>query len=716
MTTVAANGADINNGDAPSQGVITASRDYGTPALDLTPLRLLALRSLLSLLDQIAEPKTLLLDATLAGPLGLVSDVGSLREHGVERMFWLEEPEDHFPKTEQEGNDRMIGLEKDVNAPTRAVVYICRPTLSLIRVISGHILYDRRTAANANSLKHTYHALFSPRRTELALQLLSSIATPSILSDLNLHDLGLEFVPLEQDVLSLEEEKAWSDIWAKGDHGVIHRSAMALMTVQHVYGAFPRIVGKGDMAKRLSSLLLRQRREYLASDPSNPSLQNPSRSIDSLIIIDRSVDLATPLCTQLTYEGLVDEVIGIRSAHVEVDPALVSDARTNLAPAASTASGSTTPIPSARKTKKVRLDRTIDPLFGSIRDENFAIVGEKLHTSAKRLNEDYERRHNAKTVSEMRAFVSKLGGLTKAHASLRLHTGLTERIMEFTTQEIFNASLELQQNIVAGVDLNDQLSNIEDLLSAQAPVLTVIRLLCLFSVVSGGIKPKNLEYLKREIVQTYGYEYIPLLDMLAKTGLMTRATPSSTRTSVGFQAVRSSLRLVVDDIDEHDPNDVSYTYSGYAPLSIRLVQAIAQKDALLARNTGQSQGGQSLSLASAPKAHPILGWRGFEDVVRSLEGATFDEVQGKDEIHTRAGIDGANARKTTDTSNIAANPPGMGSSALNATTTTMVFFLGGVTFAEISALRFMASRTRNRRFLIATTNTITGDTMIKSLQ
>ncbi|MGO8242070.1 hypothetical protein ACC806_38825, partial [Rhizobium ruizarguesonis] len=62
------------------------------PSLDLSPIRTLAQRSLLSLLDQIAEPKTLLLDARLAGPLGLVCDVGSLRAHGVERMFWLEEP------------------------------------------------------------------------------------------------------------------------------------------------------------------------------------------------------------------------------------------------------------------------------------------------------------------------------------------------------------------------------------------------------------------------------------------------------------------------------------------------------------------------------------------------------------------------------------------------------------------------------------------------
>lgn len=572
--------------------------------------------------------------------------------------------------------------------------------------MSGHILYDRHTTPNVNSLKHTYHALFSPRRTELALQLLSSLATPSILSDLTLYDLGLELIPLEQDVLSLEEEQSWADIWALGDHGAIHRAAMALMTVQHIYGAFPQIVGKGDMAQRLCSLLIRQRREYLASDPSNPTLQTPSRSIDSLIIIDRNADLATPLCTQLTYEGLVDEVVGIRSAHVEVDPALVSDARTSPAPATNgtnAASGSTTPLTSSsRKTKKVRLDRQVDPLFGSIRDENFAIVGERLHKSAKQLNEDYERRHNAKTVAEMRAFVSKLGGLTKAHGSLRLHTGLTERIMEYTTQEMFNASLELQQNIIAGLELNDQLSAIEDLILAQAPMLVVVRLLCLLSVVSGGIKLKNLEHVKREILQTYGYEHLPLLEMLAKTGLLTRATPSSTRSSVGFQAVRGPLRLVVDDVDERDPNDISYVYSGYAPLSIRLVQAIAQKDALLARHAGPSSTPRSPN--SVPKAHPILGWRGFEDVVRSLPGATFDEVQGRDDARegARAGTQPA--------------APGSSTVPLSTTTTTMVFFLGGVTFAEISALRFMASQTRNRRFVIATTNTISGDQMIGTLQ
>lgn len=34
--------------------------------------------------------------------------------------------------------------------------------------------------------------------------------------------------------------------------------------------------------------------------------------IDNLILIDRSVDYLTPMMTQLTYEGLIDENFGIK--------------------------------------------------------------------------------------------------------------------------------------------------------------------------------------------------------------------------------------------------------------------------------------------------------------------------------------------------------------------------------------------------------------------
>jgi len=36
--------------------------------------------------------------------------------------------------------------------------------------------------------------------------------------------------------------------------------------------------------------------------------------IDNLLIIDRIVDPLTPLLTQLTYEGLIDEFFGIHNS------------------------------------------------------------------------------------------------------------------------------------------------------------------------------------------------------------------------------------------------------------------------------------------------------------------------------------------------------------------------------------------------------------------
>ena len=45
-----------------------------------------------------------------------------------------------------------------------------------------------------------------------------------------------------------------------------------------------------------------------------PQNQEPqvTPKIDNLILIDRTVDMITPMMTQLTYEGLIDEIFGIK--------------------------------------------------------------------------------------------------------------------------------------------------------------------------------------------------------------------------------------------------------------------------------------------------------------------------------------------------------------------------------------------------------------------
>lgn len=264
----------------------------GWAGLDLGVLARLAQAGFGETIDSVSEAKTLLIDPTLAGPLGLISDMSALRERGVEKMFWLEAAH--------------AGEGKAIQAPTRHLLYLCRPEIKWMRTVDAHMAADK--ASHGGSLYYTYTLAFVPHRTEPCLQFLR---THQLLQDVSMSDFGLEFNVLGRDVLSLEQEREFADLFVHGDHTSLFRAAQALMTVQTTYGLFPRIVGKGDLANRLCDLLLRQRQEHLAAKPDQKALQTLAPGMDALIILDRTVDLVTPLSTQLTYEGLIDEVVGI---------------------------------------------------------------------------------------------------------------------------------------------------------------------------------------------------------------------------------------------------------------------------------------------------------------------------------------------------------------------------------------------------------------------
>ena len=40
-----------------------------------------------------------------------------------------------------------------------------------------------------------------------------------------------------------------------------------------------------------------------------------------MILLDREIDVVTPMCTQLTYEGLIDETLQIKNGSVTTDGA-----------------------------------------------------------------------------------------------------------------------------------------------------------------------------------------------------------------------------------------------------------------------------------------------------------------------------------------------------------------------------------------------------------
>lgn len=122
------------------------------------------------------------------------------------------------------------------------------------------------------------------------------------------------------------------------------------------------------------------------------------------------------------------------------------------------------------------------------------------------------------------------------------------------------------------------------------------------------------------------------------------------------------LNLTVDDALEVAPKDISYVHSFYAPLSIRIVE-------------------QSLK---------PMGWQSLNDNIGCLPGPAFEDYQ-------QASHNNSNRRGSLTSEISQSDQPKV----------VLVFFLGGCTFAEIAALRFVSQQDdTNVEFVIATTKII----------
>jgi len=97
----------------------------------------------------------------------------------------------------------------------------------------------------------------------------------------------------------------------ENDPTCLYQAAQAIMTLQSLFGVIPRVSAKGPAAKQVWDLMCRMARERQDIEiPGNI----PQSQIDHLLLLDRGVDLLTPLATQLTYEGLIDEIFGISNS------------------------------------------------------------------------------------------------------------------------------------------------------------------------------------------------------------------------------------------------------------------------------------------------------------------------------------------------------------------------------------------------------------------
>ena len=155
------------------------------------------------------------------------------------------------------------------------------------------------------------------------------------------------------------------------------------------------------------------------------------------------------------------------------------------------------------------------------------------------------------------------------------HIHLAELIKANTEQVSFREQWQTERSMIEGDVCHEIL---EEWICSGHPAYKVLRLLCLQSLCGGGLKASKYDAFRSQIVQMYGYEFMVVLHQLEQMGWIRKKDSlwMDSTSSSSFQALRRLLILINAEVDTVEPDDVSYVSSGYAPLTVRLVQAAIQ--------------------------------------------------------------------------------------------------------------------------------------------
>ncbi|CAE6076289.1 unnamed protein product [Arabidopsis arenosa] len=585
------------------------------PSLENAPLNLKSIRDksereLVNLLKDIRGTKCLVIDPKLSGSVSLIIQTSKLKELGLELRHLTAEP---------------------VQTECTKVIYLVRSQLTFMKFIASHIQNDISKA-----IQRDYYVYFVPRR---------SVACEKILEQEKVHNLvtvkefPLYMVPLDEDVISFELELSEKDCLVDGDVSSLWHVAKAIHELEFSFGVISKVRAKGKASVRVADILNRMQVE----EPVNSNdVGRPE--VDTLILLDREVDMITPMCSQLTYEGLIDEFFHISNGAVEVDSSVMGAQQEG-------------------KKMKVPLNSS-DKLFKETRDLNFEVVVQVLRQKAMSMKEDYTEINSTQTVSELKDFVKKLNSLPE----MTRHIHLAQHLTTFTSKQSFLSQLDMEQTLVEAESYDICYEYIEEMIHKQEPLTNVLRLLVLFSVTNSGLPKKQFDYIRQvklPSVIVYGFEHVVTLNNLEKAGLLKKQEFKS-----NWLTVKRTLKLIVEDTDTSRPNDIAYVYSGYAPLSIRLIQQAIHS-----------------------------GWRPIEDILKLLPGP-----------HLETKRSGFPSSPSVDSLHRASNGVADGRRSI-----VLVVFIGGVTFAEISALRYLASKEGMAYdMIIATTKIVNGATLIET--
>ena len=239
------------------------------------------------------------------------------------------------------------------------------------------------------------------------------------------------------------------------------------------------------------------------------------------------------------------------------------------------------------------------------------------------------------------------------YESLNNNTNLADYILKKQQVPLQKLYSNFQFNMLMGLFPDKLHDFIDDELSKKSDKYNVLKILCLECIIYGGIRYKFYEQFEKDFLTTYGYKNIILWKNLEKIGLI-----KTQDNDLFFSTACNDLNLIYPDIDVNNPNDSSYVFGGYCPIIIRLIEKAFSS-----------------------------GWSAIKDTIKKIPGEINFPV---------------------DESEITNND-------YKDIKYFLVVFIGGITYGELAAIRYLNKAYKNKKFIVLTTSMINYKNIFDSL-
>jgi hypothetical protein len=223
--------------------------------------------------------------------------------------------------------------------------------------------------------------------------------------------------------------------------------------------------------------------------------------------------------------------------------------------------------------------------------------------------------------------------LSEIKSPLAANKNILYHIINSISNEQYIHYIKNEQILLTGVLPPNLHLFYEDYISDKRDLYKLLKLMSIESLTLGGIKDYNS--IKKDILNVYGYQNIFLFRDLEKLGWLRDKSYSKNSINMNYIQLCEKLELVKMDYNNEKPEDSSYVMGGYCPIGLKLIEKGLEGK-----------------------------WNKIQDIIKKIPGeASFPNDES--EIY---------------------NP----TEEIN---TIFLVFIGGVTYTEIEAVRFL-----NRKF------------------